>query len=147
MTAVPARDGADAPHVNWPDLEIAGQDGARACRNSFIADNPVEPKNAAELADRVRPKVGTEACQVPKGHRLGYRVEHDFGRGKSMRASVAAVLNNPAFAMHGAGDLFALRWRQARETTGARTGPFGHIRPCQISKPTFLGNNRGSPPQ
>ena len=55
MDAVPTREGADALHVDRPCLEIAGPDGALACRISFIADAPVEP----EIAARARMKVET----------------------------------------------------------------------------------------
>jgi len=75
---IPLRDGKDASHVNWFEIEIADAAGKVTYRNSFVTDLSIDASNVAELADcgRARWKIENETFNVLKTK--GYNLEHNF---------------------------------------------------------------------
>ncbi|TAN55751.1 MAG: hypothetical protein EPN20_19870 [Magnetospirillum sp.] len=70
MEGVPLRDGKDALHVNWLEIEISKPDGKVTYRNSFVTDLPVTRKTVAEIAacGRARWKIENETFNVLKNN-------------------------------------------------------------------------------
>ena len=128
MHGLPLRDGDDALRVNWFEIEVARPNGKATYRNSFVTNLDITAENIAELAacSRARWKIENETFNVLK--QRGYHLEHNFGHGKKTLASVLAVLNLLAFALHTACDLAENQWQQARERLGSRTRTFEHMR-------------------
>lgn len=128
MAGLPLRDGADALHVTWLEIEIAKPGGKVTYRNSFVTDLDVTPQNVAEVAacGRARWKIENETFNVLKTN--GYNLEHNFGHGRESLASVLVTFNLLAFAAHTACDLIDAAWRRARQTLGARKRLFEHMR-------------------
>jgi hypothetical protein len=124
---VPLRDGKDALHANWLEIEIRNAGGEVTYRNSFITDLPVGPDNVVELAacGRSRWKIENEKFNVLKTK--GYNIEHNFGHGKQHLAAVLATLNLIAFAIHTVCDIADDFWQAARQKLGARIQFFNNI--------------------
>lgn len=124
---VPLRDGKDALHVNWFEIEIVDAAGTVTYRNSFVTDLSIDASNVAELADcgRARWKIENETFNVLKNK--GYNLEHNFGHGKQNLSAVLATLNLLAFAMHTICDMTVELWRLARQKLGSRTQFFNMI--------------------
>ncbi len=120
LEGVPIRDGKDALHVNWLQIEIFNANGKLTYRNSFITSLPVNRNNVAELAAcaRARWKVENESFNVLKTK--GYNLEHNFGHGKENLSALLATMNLLAFACHTICDLTAQAWRRARQRIGSR---------------------------
>jgi hypothetical protein len=100
LEGVPLRDGADALHVNWFEIEIRNERGETTYRNSFITNLAVRSDNVADMAacGRARWKIENETFNVLKNN--GYNLEHNFGHGKQSLAAILVVLNLLAFAFH-----------------------------------------------
>ena len=133
IEGVPLRDGKDALHVNWLEIEISkpptskNPEGKVTYRNSFVTDLPVTWETVAEIAacGRARWKIENEAFNVLKNN--GYNLEHNFGHGKDTLSSLLVSLNLLAFAIHGVCDLLEYLWQKAREKAGARNRLFTHM--------------------
>jgi len=125
---VPLRDGKDALHVNWFEIEIVNKAGKVTYRNSFVTDLPVSRDNVAELADcgRARWKIENETFNTLKTK--GYNLEHNFGHGRMHLASLLATMNLLAFAFHTVCDLADKLWCQARDVIGSRKRFFEELR-------------------
>jgi len=124
---VPLRDGKDALHVNWFEIEIVDAAGKVTYRNSFITNLPVTKETVAELAEcgRARWKIENEAFNVIKTK--GYNVEHNFGHGKENLSCILVTLNLLAFAFHTACDLRDELWRRVRAKLSTRRRFFGDL--------------------
>lgn len=124
---VPLRDGKNANHVNWFEIEIADAAGKVTYRNSFVTDLSVDASNVAELSDcgRARWKIENETFNALKTK--GYNLEHNFGHGKQNLSAVLATLNLLAFAMHTICDMTVELWRLARQKLGSRSQFFSMI--------------------
>ena len=117
---VPLRDGKDALHVNWFEIEIVDRNGKVTYRNSFVTDLDINRDNIVELAacGRARWKIENEQFNTVKN--CGYHLEHDFGHGKENLAALLVTMNLLAFAFHTVCDLTDDLWSTARDTIGAR---------------------------
>ena len=124
---VPLRDGKDALHVNWLEIEIVNASGKVTYRNSFITDLPVNKENVVELAEcgRARWKIENEAFNVIKTK--GYNIEHNFGHGHKNLSCILATLNLLAFAFHTACDLHDELWRRVRTKLATRRRFFNDL--------------------
>ena len=127
IEGVPLRDGKDAIHVNWFEIEII-KAGKVTYRNSFITNLPVDEDNVAELAQsgRARWKIENENFNTLKTK--GYNLEHNFGHGKQCLSGLLATMNLIAFAFHTVCDLADKLWKQARDVIGARRRFFEELR-------------------
>jgi len=127
LQGVPLRDGADALHVNWFEIEIRNDRGETTYRNSFITDLAVRADNVADLAacGRARWKIENETFNVLKNN--GYNLEHNFGHGKQNLAAILVTLNLLAFAFHTACDIGDDLWRVARAKLGPRYNFFSKL--------------------
>ena len=125
---VPLRDGKDALHVNWFEIEIVNKAGKVTYRNSFITDLTVTKKNVAVLTDcgRARWKIENENFNTLKTN--GYHLEHNFGHGRQHLASLLATMIFLAFAFHTVCDLADKRWAKARDVIGPRRPFFEDLR-------------------
>ncbi|WP_419906145.1 transposase [Hoeflea sp.] len=128
LNDVPLRDGKDATHVNWFEIEIINTKGKTTYRNSFVTNIAVDETNVGDLAacGRARWKIENETFNVLKTR--GYNLEHNFGHGDNYLASVLATLNLLAFAMHTVCDVLEALWKKARSVLAARYRFFDHIR-------------------
>ncbi len=128
MEDVPLRDGKDALHVNWLQIEIINKVGKVTCTNSFVTDLPVNEETVVELATcgRARWKIENETFNTLKTR--GYHLEHNFGHGKEHLANLLITMNLLAFAFHTVCDLVSKRWHEAREAFGARRQFFQDLR-------------------
>ena len=128
LEGVPLRDGKDALHVNWLEIEIVDPDGKVTYRNSFVTDLPVTTDTVAELAacGRARWKIENESFNTLKTK--GYNLEHNFGHGAANLAAVLATMNMLAFAMHTVADLVDTVWKAARAAVGTRKRFFEDLR-------------------
>jgi hypothetical protein len=128
LEAVPLRDGKDALHVNWLQIEIIDAAGKITYRNSFVTDLPVNAANVADLVAcaRARWKIENENFNTLKTK--GYNIEHNFGHGQANLAAVLTTMNLLAFAMHTVADLAEQAWRAARLAIGSRKRFFEHLR-------------------
>jgi hypothetical protein len=128
LSGVPLRATADATLVNWFSIEIRNAAGKRTYFNSFVTDLPVTVDTVAELAacGRARWKIENETFNVLKTN--GYNLEHNFGHGKQILASIFLTLNLLAFAFHTAAHLVVLAWRQAVAACGATYRFFENLR-------------------
>ena len=128
MAGLPLRDGDGALRVTWLEVEIAKPDGKAACRNGFVTDLDVKPRNVAQVAacGRARRKIENETFNPLKTN--GYNLEYNFGHGRESPAGVLATLNLPAFAAHTACGPIEAAWQRARQTLGARKRPFERLR-------------------
>jgi hypothetical protein len=117
---IPLRDGKDAMHVNWFEIEIVNKAGKITYRNSFVTDLDIDKDNIAELAacGRARWKIENEQFNTVKN--CGYHLEHNFGHGKQHLAALLATMNLLAFAFHTVCDLADESWSKARGVIGAR---------------------------
>jgi len=124
---VPLRDGEDANHVNWFEIQIVDAADKVTYRNSFVTSLSIDASNVAELADcgRARWKIENETFNVLKTK--GYNLEHNFGHGKQNLSAVLATLNLLAFAMHTLCDMTVELWRLARQKLGSRGQFFNMI--------------------
>jgi hypothetical protein len=127
LQGVPLRDGADALHVNWFDIEIRNDRAETTYRNSFITDLAVRSDNVADLAacGRARWKIENETFNVLKNN--GYNLEHNFGHGKQNLAAILVALNLLAFAFHTACDIGDDLWQAARAKLGPRYNFFSKL--------------------
>src|SRR5258705_5963628 len=127
ISDVPLRDGKDALHVNWFEIEILNAEGDVTYRNSFITDLPVRPDSVVELAacGRARWKIENEKFNVLKTK--GYNIEHNFGHGKQHLAAVLVTLNLIAFAIHTVCDIVDDLWQTARQKLGSRIQFFNNL--------------------
>lgn len=128
IEGVPLRDGKDALHVNWLEIEIVDAAGKITYRNSFVTDLPVNAGNVADLAAcaKARWKIENENFNTLKTK--GYNLEHNFGHGHANLAAVLATINLLAFAMHTVADLVDRAWQQARMAIGSRKRFFEDLR-------------------
>ncbi len=128
MEDVPLRDGKDALHVNWLQIEIINKAGKVTYTNSFVTDLPVNEETVVELATcgRARWKIENETFNTLKTR--GYHLEHNFGHGKEHLANLLITMNLLAFAFHTVCDLVSKRWHEAREAFGARRQFFQDLR-------------------
>ena len=128
LEGVPLRDGTDALHVNWLEIEIVNAAGKVTYTNSFVTDLAVDATTVAELAacGRARWKIENETFNTMKTK--GYHLEHNFGHGKENLAALLATMNLLAFAIHTVCDLVEKIWRQARTTLGSRRRFFQDLR-------------------
>jgi hypothetical protein len=124
---IPLRDGADALHVNWFEIEICNDRGETTYRNSFITNLDVRSDNVADLAacGRARWKIENETFNVLKNN--GYHLEHNFGHGKQNLAAILVALNLLAFAFHTACDIGDDLWQAARAKLGPRYNFFSKL--------------------
>jgi hypothetical protein len=127
LQGVPLRDGADALHVNWFEIEIRNDRGETTYRNSFITDLAVRSDNIADLAacGRARWKIENETFNVLKNN--GYNLEHNFGHGKQNLAAILVALNLLAFAFHTVCDIGDDLWQAARAKLGPRYNFFSKL--------------------
>ena len=128
LNDLPLRDGEDALHVNWFEIEIINAKGKTTYRNSLVTSMPVDEKNVAALAEcgRARWKIENETFNVLKTR--GYHLEHNFGHGSNHLAAILATLNMLAFAMHTVCDTLEELWQEARKRLAARYRFFEHLR-------------------
>lgn len=124
---VPLRNGNDALHVNWFEIEIVDASGKVTYRNSFITDLQVSKDNVAELTQcaRARWKIENETFNVIKTK--GYNIEHNFGHGKENLSCILATLNLLAFAFHTACDLRDELWQRVRTKLATRQRFFNNL--------------------
>ena len=124
---VPLRDGEDALHVNWLEIDIIDATGKVTYRNSFITDLPVTRENVVEFVEcgRARWKIENETFNVIKTK--GYNVEHNFGHGKKNLSCILLVLNLLAFAFHTACDLHDELWQRVRMKLSTRRRFFSDL--------------------
>jgi len=117
---IPLRDGKDALHVNWFEIEVVDRKGKITYRNSFVTDLDIDKGNVVELAacGRARWKIENEQFNTVKN--CGYHLEHNFGHGKQHLAALLAAMNLLAFAFHTVCDLIDEQWQKARKVIGAR---------------------------
>lgn len=117
---IPLRDGKDALHVNWFEIEIVDRNGKTTYRNSFVTDLDIDKGNVVELATcgRARWKIENEQFNTVKN--CGYHLEHNFGHGKQHLSALLATMNLLAFAFHTVCDLTDEQWQKARQVIGAR---------------------------
>jgi hypothetical protein len=117
---IPLRDGKDALHVNWFEIEIVDRNGKATYRNSFVTDLDIDTGNVVELAacGRARWKIENEQFNTVKN--CGYHLEHNFGHGKQYLSALLATMNPLAFAFHTVCDLIDEQWQKARQVIGAR---------------------------
>jgi hypothetical protein len=127
LEGVPLRDGADALHVNWFEIEIRNDRGQTTYRNSFITNLAVRSNNVADLAacGRARWKIENETFNVLKNN--GYNLEHNFGHGKQNLAAILVALNLLAFAIHTVCDIGDDLWRAAHAKLGPRYNFFSKL--------------------
>lgn len=125
---VPLKDGTDALHVNWFEIEIVNRAGKVTYRNSFVTDLAVTEETVAEMAacGRARWKIENETFNTLKTQ--GYHLEHNFGHGQQHLASLLATMNLLAFAFHTVCDLADEAWRKARDVLGPRQRFFQDLR-------------------
>ncbi len=128
ITGVPLRDGKDAIHANWFEIEIVNKAGKVTYRNSFVTDLKVDENNVAELAacGRARWKIENENFNTLKTK--GYNLEHNFGHGKQHLSALLATMNLLAFAFHTVCDLVDKLWKQARDAIATRRRFFEEMR-------------------
>ena len=128
LEGVPIRDGKDALHVNWLEIEIADAAGKVTYANSFITDLPVSKDTVVEQAacGRARWKIENETFNTLKTK--GYNLEHNFGHGAQHLATTLATLNLLAFAMHTVAELVDAAWAAARKAVGTRKRFFEDLR-------------------
>ncbi|MCP5083670.1 MAG: ISNCY family transposase, partial [Alphaproteobacteria bacterium] len=125
---VPLRDGKDALHVNWFEIEVVNKAGEVTYRNSFVTDLKVDKDTVIELTacGRARWKIENEAFNTLKTK--GYNLEHNFGHGKQHLSALLATMNLLAFAYHTVCDLVENVWRKARQATATRKRFFEELR-------------------
>lgn len=125
---VPIKDGKDALHLNWFEIEIVNKAGKVTYRNSFVTNLAVTENNVALLAacGRARWKIENETFNTLKTN--GYHLEHNFGHGKQHLASLLATMIFLAFAFHTLCDLADKTWRKARDVIGPRRRFFEDLR-------------------
>lgn len=128
IEAVPLRDGKDALHVNWFEIEIINKAGRTTYKNSFVTDLPVNEQNVSEVAacGRARWKIENETFNTLKTK--GYHLEHNFGHGRLHLSATLATLNLLAFAFHSVCDLADKLWTEARDVIGTRKRFFEELR-------------------
>lgn len=127
MNKVPLRDGKDALHVNWCEIQICNAQGKLTYQNSFITNLPVGRGTVIErvACGRARWKVENETFNTLKT--AGYHLEHNFGHGKQNLAAVLVMLNLLAFAFHTICDKGEPLWQAARTKAGSRAAFFGRM--------------------
>jgi hypothetical protein len=115
--------------VNYLSLEIWNEEkGKAAYRNSWVTDIAIDEKTVVEMVQRARArwKIENEHNNVLKHH--GYHLEHNFGHGEEHACELYAILNLPAFQMHGVMPLLDEGYQKARAGIRRRDEFFAGMR-------------------
>jgi len=125
---LPLRATADAVRVNWCELTITTAEGTRRYHNAFVTQEPITPKNVAQIvtAGRTRWKVENENNNTLKTK--GYHLEHNFGHGQQHLAALLATFNLLAFLLHTLLDLLDAQYHLLRQTLVSRQTFFDDLR-------------------
>lgn len=127
INGVPLNGNDDAPSVNWLSYELHDK-GKRTYHNAWVADLPIDEKNAEELASigRCRWKIENETFNTLKNQ--GYHIEHNFGHGEEHLSFNFFLLNLLAFFMHQIFELTDHLYQACREKLGTKRSLWENLR-------------------